>query len=202
MLRPIHSTHLPRIFHTSPTHLPRIFHASPTHLPRIFHASPTHLPRSGGFATRLLPVAGLQPASPRFRSTRPKGFAPQECGPPKVAALFHFPGSQTRPQKASGCKPAATGESTWKFAWGQCGSLYCIIPVHSTCLPCIPHTSSTHLPHIFHTSPTHLPRIFHTSPTHLPHIFHVSPTFRRVCNPPASGCGFATRVTPVSLHSP
>ena len=152
----------PHTFHTSPTYLPHISHTSPTHLPRIFHASPTHLPRISHVQ------AGLQPACFRLRVCNPRqhGFAPlalkglrrRNAAPPKVAALFHFPGSQTRPQKASGCKPAATGESTWKFAWGQCGSLYCIIPVHSTCLPCIFHASSTHPTRIFHTSSTYLPR--------------------------------------------
>ena len=42
---------------------PRAIHVSPTCHPRISHVPSTYLPRSCGFATRLRPVAGLQPAS-------------------------------------------------------------------------------------------------------------------------------------------
>ena len=117
----------PHTFHTSPTYLPHISHTSPTHLPRIFHASPTHLPRISHVQAGLQPACFLlrvcNPRHPGFAPLALKGLRRRNAAPPKVAALFHFPGSQTRPQKASGCKPAATGESTWKFAWGQCGSL-------------------------------------------------------------------------------
>ena len=59
--------------------------------------------------------AGLQPACILLRVCNPRHpgffmlFAQHECG---TSYAFPFPGSQTRPQSAAGCKPAATWEPT------------------------------------------------------------------------------------------
>ena len=161
--------------------------------PFAFHMSSTSLPRSGGFATRLNSVAGLQPA---------QGLC---------TVFFVSPGRRPSHSRWRVANPPERG--SWRGSNGgrNCGSLCCSYPCAShvffTCLPrfchdppCASHVFFTCLPRFCHDPPTfrrfcnhvtasYFPRIPHA----LPRLSHDSATFWRVCNPPGFCSGFATR---------
>ena len=105
-----------------------------------------------------------------------------------LLSLFPSPGHRPGHSRRRVANPPQRGSLRVSFMWVFRVSLRetNVTPVSPTFSPSLSHMFSHTFSHTFSPPLSHM-----FSPT-------FPPTFRRVCNPPASCCGFATRVIPVS----